>query len=134
LRHSPGKIVERLGLDPASGYRVVGSNDERRRPVADNDLVLRIPHSLGAAEARRRIAGGVETAKAQYGQFLQGADLRWDEDRLNFAVTALAQTIQGTVDVKDDHVELRAQLPLVIRLLAKRFLPIVQDTGQKLLK
>jgi len=49
-------------------------------------------------------------------------------------VTALAQTIQGTIDVEEKFVELRAQLPFEIRALVKRFMPIVWDTGQKLLK
>jgi hypothetical protein len=47
---------------------------------------------------------------------------------------ALAQTVQGTVDVDEGFVELRAQLPFVIRALVKRFMPIVRDTGQRLLK
>jgi hypothetical protein len=49
-------------------------------------------------------------------------------------VTALAQTVEGTIDVEEKFVELRAQLPFVIRALVKRFVPILRDTGQKLLK
>jgi hypothetical protein len=102
--------------------------------MSDNDLVLRIPHSLGAAEAKRRIASGVDTARSQYGRFLRTADIEWDANHMNFRVTALAQTVQGSVEVEERFVELRAQLPLVIRLLAKRFVPVVRGTGQKLLK
>lgn len=102
--------------------------------MIDNELVLRIPHSLGAAEAQRRIAGGIETAKAQYGQFLRTAETDWTESRMNFRISALAQTVRGSIDVEENFVELRAQLPLVIRLLAKRFMPAVENTGQKLLK
>ncbi len=100
----------------------------------DDELVLRIPHTLGAAEAQRRIAGGIDAAKAQYGQLLHAADTHWDASRMAFRVTALAQTVSGTVDVQEDFVELRAKLPLLIRMLAKRFVPVVQNTGQKLLK
>jgi hypothetical protein len=102
--------------------------------MSDDDLVLRIPHSLGAAEAKRRIAAGVDTARGQYGRFLRTADTDWDANRMNFRVTALAQTVQGSVEVEERFVELRAQLPLVIRLLAKPFVPVVKGTGQKLLK
>jgi hypothetical protein len=102
--------------------------------MSDNDLILRVPHHLGAAEAKRRIASGVDTAKSQYGQYLRTADTEWDANRMNFRVTALAQTVQGSVEVEEGFVELRAQLPLVIRMLAKRFIPIVRGTGQKLLK
>jgi hypothetical protein len=101
--------------------------------MSDNDLVLRFPHALGATEAKRRIASGVDSAKSQYGAFLSGSEIAWNANRMSFRVVALAQAVEGTVDVGDDYVELRAKLPLVLRLLAKRFVPVVQGTGQKLL-
>jgi hypothetical protein len=102
--------------------------------MADSNLVLRIPHTLGSAEAKRRIAGAAAEVKARHWQYLYASESAWDVNRLNFRVTALAQTIQGTIDVEEKFVELRAQLPFVIRALVKRFVPIVGDTGQKLLK
>ncbi|HXT06274.1 MAG TPA: polyhydroxyalkanoic acid system family protein [Roseiarcus sp.] len=102
--------------------------------MANDDLVLLIPHTLGAIEAKRRVAAGIATAESRYGRYLHATDLNWDANRLQFRVHALAQTVQGSVDVQDEFVELRAQLPLVIRMLAKKFLPVVKDTGQKLLK
>ena len=102
--------------------------------MADNDLILRIPHALGATEARRRIAGGIDAAKTQYGRFLSAAETEWQANRMSFRISALAQTIRGSIEVQDNFVELTAQLPLAIRLLAKRFVPVVQNSGQKLLK
>jgi hypothetical protein len=102
--------------------------------VPDNEIVVRIPHNLSAAEAQRRVAEGVSAAQARYGQMLHVSKLEWQANRLSFSLSALAQTVQGSVDVEDNFVELRAQLPLLIRLLAKRFLPVVETTGQKLLK
>jgi hypothetical protein len=102
--------------------------------MIDNELVVRIPHRLGAVEAQRRIAGGLDAAKAQYGRYVQVAETEWAGNRLSFRLSALAQTIQGAVAVEDEFVELRAQLPLVIRLLAKRFIPVVESAGQKLLE
>jgi len=102
--------------------------------MADSDLVLRNPHTLGSAEAKRRIAGAAAEVKARYRQYLYASDFEWDVNRLSFWVTALGQIIHGTIDVEERFVELRAQLPFVIRALAKRFMPIVGDTGQKLLK
>ena len=102
--------------------------------MATNDLVLRVPHSLGAAEAQRRIASGVAGATADYGRYLHASKLEWQANRLDFSLVALAQTVHGSVEVEDDYVELRAQLPLLIRLLANRFLPTIENAGQKLLK
>src|SRR5947209_721477 len=98
----------------------------------NRDLVFRVPHSLGAAEAQKRIANGVAGAKEQYGGFLKAADTQWEGNRMSFSLTALAQTVRGSVDVENDYVELRAQLPLAIRMLTKRFAPVVQETAQKL--
>jgi hypothetical protein len=102
--------------------------------MADSDLVLRIPHTLSGAEARRRIDSAAAEVKARYWQYLDASDFEWDVNRLSFQVTALAQTIKGAIDVEEEFVELRAQLPFVIQALAKRFMPIVRDTGLKLLK
>jgi hypothetical protein len=101
--------------------------------MSDNDLVLRIPHSLGAAEARRRIASGVSDATSRYGNYLKASEVDWDENRMTFCLTAMAQTVRGSINVEDEYVELRAQLPMVIRMLAKRFVPVIQETSQKLL-
>lgn len=101
--------------------------------MSENDLVVRFPHSLGAAEAKRRIAAGVATAQTQYGQFLKVAAAEWVANRLDFRASALAQSVTGSIDVGDDYVELRAELPLLIRTLAKKFLPALRDTGTKLL-
>ena len=116
-----------------AGYVVRRLAVEKGASMSENDLVLRIPHALGAAEAQRRLAGGVASAKTQYPAILGAAETEWKENRLTFALSALAQTVRGTVDVESDYVELRAQLPTVIRLLAKRFVPLVQDAGAKLL-
>jgi hypothetical protein len=99
-----------------------------------NELALRIPHTLGSAEAKRRIAGAAAEVKAGYWQYLAVSDFEWDGNLLNFRVIVLAQTIQGTIDVEEKFVELRSRLPFVIRALVKRFVPIVRDTGQRLLK
>jgi hypothetical protein len=102
--------------------------------MSENEIVVRIPHSLSAAEAQRRIAEGIGAARAQYGQVLKVSKLEWQANQLHFSLSALAQTVQGRVDVEDNFVELRAQLPMLIRMLAKRFLPVIENTGQKLLK
>ena len=46
--------------------------------MPDNDITVRVPHSLGAAEAKRRIVGGVASARAQFGQVLKIADAEWE--------------------------------------------------------
>jgi hypothetical protein len=102
--------------------------------MPDNNLFLRVPHTLGRAEAKRRIGTAATEAKARPWQYLHASDLDWHAYRLNFRATALGQTIEGTIDIEREFVELRAQLPFVIRTLANRIMPILRDTGQKLLR
>ena len=79
--------------------------------MPDNDLVLFIPHTLGSAEAKRRIAGAAAGVKARYWQYLDAPEFEWDANRLNFHVTALAQTIKGTIDVEEKFVEASSTTP-----------------------
>jgi hypothetical protein len=103
--------------------------------MPDNDLVIRVPHSLGRAKAKRRMAEAAASVKAGYWPYLAASDdLEWRDDQLSFRVTALAQTIQGTIGVEEKFAELRSRLPFVIRALVKRFMPNVRDTGQRLLR
>ena len=102
--------------------------------MADNDLVVRISHSLGAAEARRRIAGSVDALQREYATFLRTVETKWDANRLSFRVSALAQNVEGDIRVQETYVELTARLPTLIRLLAKRFVPVIRNTAQKLLR
>jgi hypothetical protein len=101
--------------------------------MSDDDLTLRIPHSLGVDEAKRRIDSSGASMQAQYGKYLKDAEFEWVENRMTFRVSALTQTVLGSVDVADNYVELRARLPPLIRGLTRRFLPALRETGAKLL-
>jgi hypothetical protein len=56
----------------------------------DNDLVLRIPHILGSAEAKRRVAAAAAEVKAHYWQYLGASDFEWDGNRLSFRSSSFA--------------------------------------------
>lgn len=101
--------------------------------MSDDDLTLRIPHTLGVAEAKRRIESSGASMQAQYGKFLKDIEFEWVENRMTFSVNALMQTVLGSIDVEDNYIELRAQLPPLLRALTRRFLPTLRETGAKLL-
>ena len=69
-----------------------------------------LPHKLGAAEARRRIDGGIGKLK----DFVPGgAEVRsaWTEDRLGLQVTAMGQEVNAQIDVRDTYVRVELVLP-----------------------
>lgn len=92
-----------------------------------------LPHQLGRAEARRRLDSGLsKLASALPG----GATLheqRWDGDRLTFNVSALAQTVTGTVEVLEHAVTIEVQLPGLLGQLGNALQDRLRQAGQKLL-
>ena len=58
-------------------------------------LIVSIPHSLGKAEALRRIKSGLDTVRTSYGQVLHIEEETWSGDRLAFRVSALGQHASG---------------------------------------
>ena len=96
-------------------------------------LTVTIPHQLGRVEARRRIESG-------FAKMIQGlpggtgqCSERWQGDRLDFSVVALAQTVTGVIDVGDAAVTMEIQLPGVLGLIASSFKSRLQKAGQLLL-
>ena len=57
----------------------------------------------------------------------------WDGDRLRFGVTAMGQTISGVVNVLDDTVTMKFELPGVIGKVASGLKDRLQRVGQLLL-
>ncbi len=96
-------------------------------------ITVTIAHQLGAAEARRRIEAGFENISRQMPG--SGTSRRhWDGDRLSFSVTALGQTISGTLHVLDAAVVLRIELPGVLGMIAHGLKGRLQNAVQLLLK
>jgi hypothetical protein len=73
-------------------------------------LIVDLPHRLGAAEAKRRIASNLSGIT---GHLPPGADVRadWAGDRLDMEVGALGQAIAARIDVQEDKVRLEVVLP-----------------------
>ena len=78
-------------------------------------LVVSIPHTLGRAEALRRLKSGLE-GMPQAG-LLTLEQQGWTDNRLNFMVRALGQSVPGSLEVQDDFVRLEVVLPgLLLKL------------------
>ena len=78
-------------------------------------LVVSIPHTLGRAEALRRLKSGLE-GMPQAG-LLTLEQQGWTDNRMNFMVRALGQSVPGSLEVLDDSVRLEVVLPgLLLKL------------------
>ena len=93
-----------------------------------------LPHKLGAAEAKRRIAGGIGGLE----QHLPGAgttvNSEWQGDRMKLRVTAMGQEVSANIDVEDRLVRLEVALPAMLSFLRKPIEALVRREGTELLE
>jgi putative polyhydroxyalkanoate system protein len=96
-------------------------------------VTIDIPHSLGAAEARRRLEEGFDKIVSQFGESAK-LTRQWSGDRMSFSATVLGQTISGHLDVLAEVVRMEINLPNVLAMMAGKIRGKVQKQGQLLLE
>jgi hypothetical protein len=99
-----------------------------RRPVT-----ISVPHSLGKEEARRRLVTGLGKAREEFGDKMRFVEEVWTDDRLDFRVSALGQSVDGFLDVRDDSVLVEVNLPWVLAMVAKKAEAVIRARGTLLL-
>lgn len=91
-----------------------------------------LPHNLGAAEAKRRIAGnlGKLTARLPAGAAVSSA---WEGDRLKLDVAALGQQIDARLDVEEKRVRVTVLLPPALAFFGTAIEAGLRQSGGALL-
>ena len=97
-------------------------------------LTITIPHSLGAAEARRRISEGIEHLRQQYAKQITRADVVWHGDRAELQVAALGQTTHARVEVSEEALRIEIDLPWLLQKLARPLETFLSRAGAETLK
>ena len=97
-------------------------------------LVVILPHRLGKAEAKARIAGGFARAKGEFSHLIRIDEDTWEGDRLTFAASALGQHAQGVLDVYEAGVRLEVRLPWLLARFAHAVQRVVGQRGVALLE
>ena len=92
-----------------------------------------LPHKLGAAEAKRRIEGGIGRLK----DFVPGgAEVRsaWTGDRLGLQVNAMGQEVNAQIDVQDRYVRVELLLPPALAFFRQAIEAALKRKGEDLLE
>lgn len=92
-----------------------------------------LPHNLGAAEAKRRIDGGIGRLK----DFIPGgADVRsaWTGDRLGLQIAAMGQEVNAQIDVRETIVRVELLLPPALAFFGKAIEKALRRKGTDLLE
>ena len=92
-----------------------------------------VPHQLSAAEAKRRIEGGIGRLK----DFIPGgAEVRsaWTGDRLGLQIGAMGQKVNAQIDVQETHVRVEMLLPAALGFFSGIIEAAVKRTGAEMLE
>lgn len=76
-----------------------------------NAIVITLPHRLGAAEAKKRIAERMETLRRDYIDKFAHTEAVWSGDTADVRVVAFGQVVTGKVTVMSDAVHIEVNLP-----------------------
>jgi len=84
-------------------------------------LEVRVPHSIGRDEARRRLDAAIVRARDEYADKVGGIEATWEgEDRLRLELSVMGMDIDSEVDVGDSELVVRLEVPGMAGLFAGR--------------
>ncbi len=96
-------------------------------------LVISIPHTLGKAEALRRLQPGLTALAGNASMFTVESET-WNGDELIFRVGALGQSASGSLLVGENDVRIALVLPWLLRQMAGGLQTVIQERGRVLLE
>lgn len=97
-------------------------------------VVVTIPHSLGKAEAARRLRRGLSSVSDTLSLITIDEESWSGDDSMTFRVRALGQPASGRVDIGEASVRLELVLPLLLQKMAEMAQKVLQSRGQILLE
>jgi hypothetical protein len=95
---------------------------------------MSIPHRLGKEEAIRRLKSGLAETRTRFGHVFTVSEETWDRDNLQFRISALGQTVSGSIEVAEDAVRLEIFLPWLLAKLAETLQPLIRREGTLMLE
>ncbi|MGH6840835.1 MAG: polyhydroxyalkanoic acid system family protein [Methylocella sp.] len=99
-----------------------------------NSIVITVPHRVGAEEAKRRIAGGIEILRRDYIDKLAHSEANWNGDTANLRVVAFGQTATAQVYVMNDAVRIEVQLPWILAALTSKIQGVLTTNAEQSLR
>ncbi len=96
-------------------------------------IIIDLPHSLGAQEAKRRMQDSIHKLKDQIpgGAAVQSS---WSGDRMNLRVAAMGQQVDASLDVEETRIHLEVQLPPMLSFLAGPITKVLRRQGAEMLE
>ncbi len=92
-----------------------------------------IPHSLGHAEARRRIEQGLPKLEAKIPGGGQVSSEWPAEDRLILTIIAMGQTVKADMEIADTALRGTVAIPMMLSMMAGPIGEFVKTSAEKML-
>ena len=97
-------------------------------------LVIDLPHSLGAEEARRRIAGSIDKLSAHIPGGAADVRHRWEGHRLFLDLSAMGQSVSTRIDVEEKRVRVELLLPGMLGMFGGAIEAYLRHKGGQILE
>ena len=89
---------------------------------------VRVPHSLGRDEVKRRLDAAVGRARDEFGEKIGDLDASWDSDeRLRLLLSVMGMQIDSEVEIQASELLVRVQIPGMAGLFAGRIKQGIED-------
>jgi hypothetical protein len=111
-----------------------GTGHLGRRHAMPQPITVTIPHNLGRGVALMRVKDGIAQLRSGYAGQLSILEESWSGDRLDFRLTALKQTVSGSIEVAETTVTVSVILPIFLSVLAEKAKAMIQQRGQLMLE
>jgi len=99
-----------------------------------SNSIVTLPHRLGAEEAKRRIAGGIELLRRDYIDKLAYSEANWNGDTANLRVVAFGQTATAQLYVMNDALRIEVQLPWILAALTGKIRGVLKTNAEESLR
>jgi hypothetical protein len=93
-----------------------------------------VAHSLGKAEAVRRLKEGFASTDGRLGAMIAMDEQAWEGDTLRFRMRALGQSAAASIEVLEDALRIELALPWLLAKAANRLLPTLRKEATLLLE
>ena len=81
-------------------------------------ISLSLPHHLGKEEAIKRVHAAIEAERKARVNIVNNVTENWvGDDHVDFTMTIFSYAIEGTLDVKEESVDVVLSLPLVATMM-----------------
>jgi hypothetical protein len=96
-------------------------------------ITINLPHRLSQAEVKVRIESSLAEARQQYPGLAGSLRESWSNNRMDFTLSSMGQTVTGRVEVLVDSVMVQVDLPIFLAMLADSIRSRIETQGRKLL-